>query len=62
MPISDKIIAELQQMNISEAEKKLMRDILDHEDIGTAHYSAPYERLIKDYLKANPPVKGGKKK
>lgn len=62
MPISEKIINELSKLPVSEAEKKLMTDILSHEDIGTAHYSAPYEQLIKNYLSDNPPKKGGKKK
>lgn len=62
MPISEKILNELSKLSVSEAEKKLMEDILFHEDIGTAHYSAPYEHLIKSYLADNPQKKGGKKK
>lgn len=62
MPISEKIMNELSKLPMSEAEKKLMTDILFHEDIGTAHYSAPYEQLIKNYLANNPPKEGGKKK
>ena len=62
MPISEKIINELSKLPISDAEKKLMADILNHEDIGTAHYTSPYEQLIKNHLANNPPKKGGKKK
>jgi hypothetical protein len=62
MPISEKITSELSKLPITENEKKLMEDILFHEDIGTAHYSSPYEQLIKKYLENNPPKKGGKKK
>ena len=62
MPISEKILTELSKLPISSGEKKLMEEILNHEDIGTAHYSAPYEQLIKNYLTDNPPKKGGKKK
>lgn len=61
MPISEKIINELSKLPITEAEKQLMKDILDHEDMGTAHYKAPYEQLIKDYLSNAPSKKGGKK-
>ena len=62
MPISEKIIGELSKLSVSDAEKKLMEDILLHEDVGTAHYSAPYDQLIKKYIAENPPKKGGKKK
>jgi len=62
MPISEKIINELSKLSISEEEKKLMEDILFHEDLGTAHYSAPYEQLIKNYLATNPLKKGGMNK
>ena len=62
MPISEKILNELKKLPISNEEKELMENILWHEDIGTSHYSSPYENLIKSYLVKNPPKKGGKKK
>lgn len=62
MPISEKILNELSNLHVSENEKNLMKGILSYEDLGTAHYTAPYEQLIKDYLAENPQKKEGKKK
>ena len=62
MPISEKILEELSNLTVSEDQKELMKDILFSEDYGVAHYKAPYEKLIKDYLAKNSDGKEGKKK
>ena len=62
MPISEKILNELSNLPVSEYERKLMKDILFFEDLGTAHYTAPYEQLIKEYLAVTTSKKAGKEK
>lgn len=62
MPISEKILNELNNLDISDSKKQLMRDILDREDSGTFQYTAAYENLIKEYLTHKSIKKGGKNK
>lgn len=50
MPISEKIINEIERISISAAEKQLMMDLLTIEDEGVYQYVGPYEKRIKAYL------------
>lgn len=51
MPISEKIIEEINRLEATEAEKKLMLDILNIEDLGTYHYINLYEWKIGEFIK-----------
>lgn len=51
MPISEKIIEEINRLEATEAEKKLMLDILDIEDLGSYHYINLYEWKIGEFIK-----------
>lgn len=50
MPISEKIIKEIQSIDASEREKSLMLQILRIEDKGVYQYTIPYEKLINAFL------------
>lgn len=51
MPISEKIVEEINRLDATDAEKQLMLDILDIEDMGTYHYINLYEGKISEYIK-----------
>ncbi len=50
MPISEKIIKQVNGANATAKEKELMLEILKVEDKGVFRYSADYEKIIKDYI------------
>lgn len=50
MPISEKIIKEIEELNVSEDEKQLMLNLLNIEDEGVYQYVSPYEKHIKQYI------------
>lgn len=51
MSISTKILAEIDNLPISEVEKKLMEDVLKVEDNGSNRFSKEYDDLIEKYIK-----------
>lgn len=51
MPISEKIIEEINRLNATEAEKQLMLEILEVEDLGIYQYTNVYEQKIREYVK-----------
>ena len=51
MSISKKILAEIDNLPISEVEKKLMEDVLKVEDNGSNRFSKEYDDLIEKYIK-----------
>ena len=50
MPISEKILKQVETAKASEDEKKLMLAILQIEDKGSFRYTDDYEKIIKDYV------------
>jgi len=52
MPISKKIIAEIENLDATEREKQLITRILELEDGGLRNYTQPYEREIGQYIEA----------
>lgn len=53
MPISEKIIKEIDDINANEELKTLMKDLLLLEDDGARRWSKQYEEKIDAYLKVN---------
>lgn len=50
MPISEKIIAQINGIDADEEFKELMLSILAEEDKGNFRFKEAYEKLINDYL------------
>ena len=50
MPISEKIIAQINNIDADEEFKKLMLAILAEEDKGNFRFKDTYEKLVNDYL------------
>lgn len=50
MPISEKIIKEISELNVPDDEKQLMINLLNIEDEGVYQYVSPYEKQIKQYI------------
>lgn len=50
MPISNKIIDKVDALEIADAERMLMMEILTIEDKGSVRYDAAYEKAVKEYL------------
>lgn len=50
MPISEKIIREINQLKTSNEMKELMKDILQLEDDGVKRWNKEYEAKINEYL------------
>lgn len=50
MPISKKIISEIEKLKASDEEKRLLKTILEREDGGIRNYTKPYELEINAYL------------
>ncbi len=50
MPISEKILNQVNECDAKEEEKELMRQILQIEDKGSFRYQSDYEAIIKKYL------------
>lgn len=50
MPISKKIIDQINNLDVDSDFKELMVAILNEEDKGNHRFKDTYERLIKDYL------------
>jgi len=50
MPISKKIIAEIEKLTATAKEKQLLTKILELEDGGLRNYTQPYEREINQYI------------
>lgn len=60
MPISKKIVEQINNSSASAREKKMMLELLEIEDRGVYRYEAAYEKVIKDFL-ADTEKKGGGK-
>ena len=50
MPISEKIIKEIDEVDVEEKLKDLMKDLLLLEDDGAKRWTKQYEEKIKNYL------------
>ena len=50
MPISKKILAEIEKLDASNKEKQLLTKILELEDGGLRNYTHPYEREIGHFI------------
>ena len=50
MPISKKIIDKVDALEITEAERALMMEILKIEDKGSFRFETVYEKAVKDYI------------
>ncbi len=50
MPISEKIISEIDAIDADEKLKELMKDILSLEDDGARRWTKQYESKINEYL------------
>lgn len=50
MPISEKIIAQINNIDADEEFKELMLAILAEEDKGNFRFKDTYEKLVNDYL------------
>lgn len=53
MPISKKIIDEVNALDIRKSEKDLLVEILNFEDEGLRNYTKKYEETIRKYIKEN---------
>ena len=53
MPISKKILEEVDNLDIKKAEKDLLVEILNFEDEGLRNYSKKYEEVIGTFIKEN---------
>ena len=51
MPISEKIIDEINKLNVENDMKKLMEEILQLEDDGVKRWNKEYQAKITDYIK-----------
>jgi hypothetical protein len=51
MPISEKILKEIDHTNVDENMKVLMKELLQLEDDGAKRWSKQYEEKIEEYLK-----------
>lgn len=50
MPISKKIVKEIEKLEATDQEKKLLQTILELEDGGLRNYTVPYEREINNFI------------
>ena len=50
MPISEKIIAQINSIDVDEEVKQLMLYILAEEDKGNFRFKDTFEKLINDYI------------
>lgn len=50
MPISEKIVERISNLNVDEEFKKMMLKILRDEDKGIYRFKAEYEKHVKEYL------------
>lgn len=57
MPISEKILKQVEHSKANEDEKNLMLELLRIEDKGSFRYSEEYERLIKTYIEKHKEIK-----
>lgn len=53
MPISEKIISEIEKLNVAEEFQSLMKEILSLEDDGVKRWKVQYESKLKAYLEEN---------
>ena len=60
MPISKKILDQINSSSATKQEKKMMIELLEIEDRGVYRYEAAYEKVIKAFL-ASSGKKGGDK-
>lgn len=51
MPISEKILEKIQQLDDTDELKRLMISILTEEDKGNHRFKETYEKLVNEYLK-----------
>ena len=52
MPISKKIILEIEKLDAAEKEKELLQRILELEDGGLRNYTSPYEKEINSFIES----------
>ena len=50
MPISKKIVDEISNLDAKQEEKILLMKILEIEDEGVKKFTAPYEKIISEYI------------
>ncbi len=50
MPISEKIVSEIEKLDATPQEKKLLKTILELEDGGLRNYTGPYEKEINSFI------------
>lgn len=50
MPISQKIIDQVNRAKATPAEKKMMIDLLTIEDKGVFRFEAAYDKVIREYI------------
>ena len=50
MPISEKIVDRIRQLDEDEQFKRMLLKILNEEDKGTYRFKAEYEKFINDYI------------
>ncbi len=53
MPISNKIVSEIEKLDVTPQEKKLLIKILELEDGGLRNYTSPYEKEINNFISKN---------
>lgn len=53
MPISRKIVTEIEKLDATDRERKMLYKILELEDGGLRNYAAPYEREINSFIDEN---------
>ena len=58
MPISQKIIEQVQNTSATATEKAMMLDILAIEDKGVFRFEAAYEKVVKDFIASTEQKRG----
>ena len=58
MPISSKILVELDKLKEDIKFKDLMKEILEEEDRGSGRYKETYDKIIQKYLIEDPDLMG----
>lgn len=50
MAISEKILSKINELDIKEDEKKLLKEILAYQEHGSKQYTKQYTAIINEYL------------
>ena len=53
MPISEKILEQVETTAATDSQKALMLEILQIEDKGVFRYEAAYEKVIREFIDSN---------